>query len=77
MSKVNLVRGSDTRCQWFGSILNEKIKENIIVCVYCKMELAYHNSTTSVLQHLNRKHPFDDMSRGPETRSLQHKMKMT
>ena len=26
-----------------------KIKDNIVVCVHCKMELAYHNSTTSML----------------------------
>ena len=26
-----------------------KIKDNIVVCVLRKMELAYHNSTTSML----------------------------
>ena len=26
-----------------------KIKDNIMVCVHCKMELVYHNSTTSML----------------------------
>ncbi|XP_059208582.1 E3 SUMO-protein ligase ZBED1-like [Centropristis striata] len=35
-----------------------KKTENLVQCVYCKIELAYHNSTSSMLQHLNRKHPF-------------------
>lgn len=34
-----------------------KLKENAMQCVHCKVELAYHNSTTSMLQQLNRKHP--------------------
>uniref|UniRef100_A0A8C5NCM1 BED-type domain-containing protein n=1 Tax=Gouania willdenowi TaxID=441366 RepID=A0A8C5NCM1_GOUWI len=34
-----------------------KREQNTVQCVYCKTELAYHNSTTSMLQHLSRKHP--------------------
>uniref|UniRef100_A0A3Q3FQ82 Zinc finger BED domain-containing protein 1-like n=1 Tax=Kryptolebias marmoratus TaxID=37003 RepID=A0A3Q3FQ82_KRYMA len=32
-------------------------KDNTAQCIHCKAELAYHNSTTSMLQHLKRKHP--------------------
>lgn len=34
-----------------------KAKKNTVQCLYCKAELAYYNSTTSMLQHLSRKHP--------------------
>ena len=34
-----------------------KKEDNKVQCVYCKAELAYHNSTTAMIQHLNRKHP--------------------
>lgn len=27
-----------------------KIKDKIVVCLHCKMELAYHNSNTLMLQ---------------------------
>jgi len=47
-----------------------KKNENSVECVYCKTVLAYHNSTSSMLQHLNRKHPVYAASSksGPETR---------
>ncbi|CAJ1065719.1 E3 SUMO-protein ligase ZBED1-like [Xyrichtys novacula] len=32
-------------------------KENAVQCVHCKADLAFHNSTSSMLQHLKRKHP--------------------
>nr|XP_054590206.1 E3 SUMO-protein ligase ZBED1-like [Nothobranchius furzeri] len=43
-----------------------KSKENV-VCKHCKVELAYHNSTSSMLQHLLRKHPTEGMSGRAET----------
>lgn len=43
-----------------------KRKENTVTCISCNTALAYHNSTSSMLQHLRRKHP--DSSGGPETR---------
>ena len=34
-----------------------KKEDNKVQCVYCKAELVYHNSRSTVIQHLNRKHP--------------------
>ena len=51
---------------WDHFTLN--INEKTVVCPHCKTELAYHSSTTSMLQHLNRKHPFYSADRRPETR---------
>ncbi|KAL1276759.1 hypothetical protein QQF64_036382, partial [Cirrhinus molitorella] len=36
--------------------------KNAVVCNTCKAELAFHGSTTCVLEHLKRKHPG---TRGP------------
>uniref|UniRef100_A0A1A7WKA9 BED-type domain-containing protein n=1 Tax=Iconisemion striatum TaxID=60296 RepID=A0A1A7WKA9_9TELE len=44
-----------------------KYKENAVVCKHCKVELAYHNSTSSMLQHLSRTHPTEGMSGRAET----------
>ena len=72
-SKAKVIRGRDKMSKVWDHF-KLKIKDNIMVCAHCKMELAYHNSTSSMLQHLKRKHPFDDMSSRPETRLLQHKI---
>ena len=40
---------------WDHYTLNKE--ENKVQCLYCKIELAYHNSTSSMIQHLNRRHP--------------------
>lgn len=44
------------------------IKANTVTCIHCKTALAYHNSTSSMLQHLHRRHPVYSESRGPERR---------
>ncbi|KAI7790056.1 putative zinc finger BED domain-containing protein 4-like, partial [Triplophysa rosa] len=52
--------GTETRGQKMSKVWDHfklKSKENTVMCVHCKIELAYHNSTSSMLQHLNRKHP--------------------
>lgn len=35
---------------------NQGQKENALQYVHCKVKLAEHNSTTTMLQHLNCKH---------------------
>ena len=32
-------------------------KANTVECIHCKTALSYHNSTSSTLQHLHRRHP--------------------
>ncbi|XP_048873834.1 uncharacterized protein LOC125745236 isoform X2 [Brienomyrus brachyistius] len=51
----------------------QKKSENTVQCVHCKTELAFHNSTTSMIQHLNRKHPVYASSpqSGTNTSSMQ------
>ncbi|ROI73790.1 Zinc finger BED domain-containing protein 1 [Anabarilius grahami] len=49
-------------CLKFGIITFLKKEENKVQCVYCKVDLAYHSSTTSMIQHLNRKHPLHAVS---------------
>ena len=34
-----------------------KKEDNKVQRVYCKAELVYHNSSSTMIQHLNRKHP--------------------
>lgn len=45
-------------------------KANTGECIHCKTALAYHNNTSSMLQHLHRRHPVYAKSEGPspETR---------
>ncbi|XDV36787.1 hypothetical protein PO909_006510 [Leuciscus waleckii] len=45
---------------WDHYTLNKE--ENKVQCLYCKIELAYHNSTSSMIQHLNRRHPLHAVS---------------
>ncbi|KAG1955353.1 zinc finger BED domain-containing protein [Pimephales promelas] len=45
---------------WDHYTLNKE--DNKVQCLYCKIELAYHNSTSSMIQHLNRRHPFHAVS---------------
>lgn len=40
-------------------------KANTVACIHRKTALAYHNSTSSVLQHLLRRHPVYTESGGP------------
>ncbi|XP_026179139.1 interferon-induced protein 44-like isoform X4 [Mastacembelus armatus] len=42
-----------------------KKDDNTVQCLHCKAELAYHNNTSSMLQHLNRKHPVVNQSGSP------------
>uniref|UniRef100_A0A8C5N3T4 BED-type domain-containing protein n=1 Tax=Gouania willdenowi TaxID=441366 RepID=A0A8C5N3T4_GOUWI len=52
--------------------------DNMVQCIYCKTDLAYHNSTSSMLQHLNRKHPHVNSASprglGPSTSTSQSRM---
>ncbi|KAK0134110.1 Zinc finger BED domain-containing protein 1 [Merluccius polli] len=57
---------------WDHYILKEE--ENKVQCVYCKADLAYHCSTTSMIQHLNRKHPHAVSPRVAETSTSQRSM---
>uniref|UniRef100_A0A087X520 BED-type domain-containing protein n=1 Tax=Poecilia formosa TaxID=48698 RepID=A0A087X520_POEFO len=49
-------------------------KDNTVQCIHCKAELAYHNSTTSMLQHLKRKHPLH--ASNSYTVANRHKLKI-
>lgn len=40
-----------------GTISPSKKSENTVQCVNCKTDLTYNQSTSSMLQHLKRKHP--------------------
>ena len=40
-------------------------EDNMVQCMYCKTDLAHHNNTSSMLQHLTKKHPHVNVNSSP------------
>ena len=50
---IQLVRWRRVKKQ---SVNSRECQDDKVQCVHCEVELAYHNSTTPMIQHLSRKH---------------------
>jgi len=64
---MKLVLSSKETHKYKSQALNFFTKENVnsIVCTLRNKHLAYHNGTSSILQHLNQKHPVFNVVKRP------------